>query len=288
MRCDEVTRELLRPAGEREYGRLADHLAHCSSCARRVEDANRLDRLWDATRPVEPSAETWDALWANLSTAIQGSTVSAVPGAIANPNAETEVNLGRLPMGSSGARATPWHLPRGRSSTANASVSIFQPNLNAADSTGMTAVSDAGAATGFSRRKRSWQRLGIGLAIVSAQAAAVLLAVLLAGNGPGPDPLALKTELASSNSTPNSISNPDSTPVPVELVVRDQRVEIDEGRVVLIRTSDADSESVAAVEVVDLTIEESAPGFFLPPVDLWLTMFNAFEGMANPIVAMQQ
>jgi DNA-binding helix-hairpin-helix protein with protein kinase domain len=67
MRCDDVIHELATPTAGGDPAALADHLAICPSCARSAANAARFDRLWEATRPVEPSVETWDALWANVS-----------------------------------------------------------------------------------------------------------------------------------------------------------------------------------------------------------------------------
>src|SRR5262249_27931709 len=70
MRCDEVVRELAAPTADRDRAELADHLAGCSACAEWARRAEGLDRLWEATRPVEPSPEAWDAVWANVAQAI--------------------------------------------------------------------------------------------------------------------------------------------------------------------------------------------------------------------------
>lgn len=66
MRCDEVIRELSAPTDDRDGAALADHLAACASCAGWARLVDRLDRVWDATRPVEPSPGTWDGVWANI------------------------------------------------------------------------------------------------------------------------------------------------------------------------------------------------------------------------------
>jgi hypothetical protein len=67
MRCDDVIRELAAPTAGGDPAALANHLATCPACARLAENAARFDRLWQTTRPVEPSVDTWDALWANVS-----------------------------------------------------------------------------------------------------------------------------------------------------------------------------------------------------------------------------
>ena len=66
MRCDEVMRELNLPSDDQDDRALAHHLAECKACARWAEHAARFNRLWDATRPVDPSTESWDRLWSSV------------------------------------------------------------------------------------------------------------------------------------------------------------------------------------------------------------------------------
>ena len=70
MRCDEVVRELAAPTADRDPAAMADHLAGCPACAEWARRAEALDRLWDATRPAEPSPEAWDAVWAHIAQAL--------------------------------------------------------------------------------------------------------------------------------------------------------------------------------------------------------------------------
>src|SRR4051812_39487671 len=70
MRCDDVIRELSAPTGDVAPDALAGHLAGCPGCASWSERSARLDQLWEATRPLEPSAVAWDRIWANVSEAI--------------------------------------------------------------------------------------------------------------------------------------------------------------------------------------------------------------------------
>jgi hypothetical protein len=70
MRCDEVIRELAAPTDDRDATALAEHLAGCLSCSGWARQAALLDQLWDATRPSEPSSETWDSVWANIAQAL--------------------------------------------------------------------------------------------------------------------------------------------------------------------------------------------------------------------------
>ncbi|MFI5455409.1 MAG: hypothetical protein ACHRXM_08145 [Isosphaerales bacterium] len=78
MRCDEVIRELAVPTDERDSTALAEHLPRCPACAAWAERAAGLDRLWNDTRPPEPSSEVWDALWAHLGQSIDVSTPNVV------------------------------------------------------------------------------------------------------------------------------------------------------------------------------------------------------------------
>ena len=71
MRCDEVIRELAVPTDDRDGTALAEHLAGCPSCVAWARRAALLDRLWEATRPPEPSPEAWDSVWANINQALQ-------------------------------------------------------------------------------------------------------------------------------------------------------------------------------------------------------------------------
>jgi len=70
MRCDEVMRELNQPGDDRDDRALAQHLAGCQECAQWAEHAARFNRLWDATRPVDPSTESWDRLWSSVAARI--------------------------------------------------------------------------------------------------------------------------------------------------------------------------------------------------------------------------
>jgi hypothetical protein len=72
MRCDEVVRELSAPTSDRDQAAMAEHLAGCSACGEWARQVDRLDRLWDATCPVEPAPEAWDAAWAKIAQALPG------------------------------------------------------------------------------------------------------------------------------------------------------------------------------------------------------------------------
>jgi hypothetical protein len=66
MRCEDVTRELAAPTTGRDPLALREHLAACPNCSAWTEADARLTRLWDETRPVEPSESAWGALWAEV------------------------------------------------------------------------------------------------------------------------------------------------------------------------------------------------------------------------------
>ncbi len=80
MRCHEVVREIAAPTGILDASGLAEHLARCPRCASWAEHAARLDRLWEATRPAEPSGGNWESTWAGVSRAIdRASTPDPAP-----------------------------------------------------------------------------------------------------------------------------------------------------------------------------------------------------------------
>jgi len=53
--CDEVTRALAAPDADRHAPALLAHLAACPQCS-----------AWEATRPAEPSAAAWEAVWSRV------------------------------------------------------------------------------------------------------------------------------------------------------------------------------------------------------------------------------
>jgi len=74
MQCDEVIKELAAPTDHRDSTALAGHIAGCPACAGWANRAAQLDRLWEATRPVEPTPDAWDAVWARMTTSLDPST----------------------------------------------------------------------------------------------------------------------------------------------------------------------------------------------------------------------
>ena len=79
MRCDEIMRELNLPGDDRDDRALAHHLAECKACARWAEHAAKFNRLWDATRPVDPSTESWDRLWSSVTARLDHSGTVTTP-----------------------------------------------------------------------------------------------------------------------------------------------------------------------------------------------------------------
>jgi len=74
MRCDEVIKELATPTDQRDSTALAEHLAGCPACAGWANCAVQLDRLWEATHPVEPTTDVWDAVWTRIAASLDPST----------------------------------------------------------------------------------------------------------------------------------------------------------------------------------------------------------------------
>jgi hypothetical protein len=135
-----------------------------------------------------------------------------------------------------------------------------------------------------SSRSRRWTWGAVGL-VGLAQAAAILLAVTAtwhqSNRAPGPaDGLAdIPRSSAPAPTTPRKASDPLSAPT----------VEIEEGRVVVIRVEDS------TARIVDLTpqtasyrLEKTLRNLESPHVDDWLLMLNEVESMSKPIVAMKE
>jgi len=70
MQCDNVIRELAVPSDDRDSAGLTEHLAQCPSCATWADRVARFDRLWEATRPAEPTGEMWETVWAHVASAV--------------------------------------------------------------------------------------------------------------------------------------------------------------------------------------------------------------------------
>jgi hypothetical protein len=67
MLCDDVIGKLTESGGWRDEPAIAEHLAGCRACAEWLNRAQMFEKLWDATRPGEPSPQAWDALWSSVS-----------------------------------------------------------------------------------------------------------------------------------------------------------------------------------------------------------------------------
>ena len=85
MHCDEVIRELAVPTDDRDPASLAEHLAQCPSCAAWADRAAQFDRLWEATRPAEPTGEMWDTVWTQVACAVDKSDTGRAKGIRAAP-----------------------------------------------------------------------------------------------------------------------------------------------------------------------------------------------------------
>jgi len=99
MQCDEVMRELSLPSDDQDDRALAHHLAECEACARWAEHAARFNRLWDATRPVDPPTESWDRLWSSVTARLDHS------GPVTTPHSRPEKPFASV------SEAAPRHAP---------------------------------------------------------------------------------------------------------------------------------------------------------------------------------
>src|SRR5438105_1188160 len=84
MRCDEVIRELAAPTDDRDATAIAEHLSGCRTCNGWARQAAQLDRLWEATRPPEPSPAAWGPVWVHVAQSLD-SPVSPGPQPLAAP-----------------------------------------------------------------------------------------------------------------------------------------------------------------------------------------------------------
>lgn len=85
MRCDTVIHELATPSGAIDRSAMADHIAGCSRCAAFAAQGEQLQRVWDLTRPAEPSAEAFDSLWANVVSAVDSGQPATIAIQAARP-----------------------------------------------------------------------------------------------------------------------------------------------------------------------------------------------------------
>ncbi len=74
MQCDDVIRELAAPSDDRNPAALGEHLAGCTACSEWAKRASQLDRLWDFTRPSEPTPQAWEAVWTRIVEKLDSST----------------------------------------------------------------------------------------------------------------------------------------------------------------------------------------------------------------------
>lgn len=77
MRCEDLIRELASPIGDFSPTEMAGHLAICPSCVDWSRRAARFDRIWEATRPAEPTDSTLDVLWASVSHTLDTKAIPA-------------------------------------------------------------------------------------------------------------------------------------------------------------------------------------------------------------------
>jgi hypothetical protein len=110
MLCNEFMHELAVPTDDRDSAALAEHLANCSACAAWTKRDAQFDRLWNATRPLEPSPQVWDGVWGHIASSLDSSTpaeseVLASPMATLNGSvSHVERQLGLTPASSRSRR----------------------------------------------------------------------------------------------------------------------------------------------------------------------------------------
>jgi hypothetical protein len=66
MNCPDIIRELSAPTDRLDPTDLDRHLAACPRCSAWAARSARLDRIWAATRPAEPSPAAFDTVWAQV------------------------------------------------------------------------------------------------------------------------------------------------------------------------------------------------------------------------------
>jgi hypothetical protein len=109
MQCNEFIKELAAPTDDRDPAALAEHIAGCPACSGWANRAAQLDRLWETTRPVEPTADVWDAIWARMATSLDLMTSTKVRSSvITQAAASTNGSLAVVTLPAKGPR----HLPR--------------------------------------------------------------------------------------------------------------------------------------------------------------------------------
>jgi hypothetical protein len=80
MRCDEVSKELSAPSRHLDPSAVSAHLEECPDCANWANRVKLLDELWDATRPSDPPASAFDAIWAGVSAQVEATEpVATIP-----------------------------------------------------------------------------------------------------------------------------------------------------------------------------------------------------------------
>ncbi|MDX2038299.1 MAG: hypothetical protein SFX72_16740 [Isosphaeraceae bacterium] len=70
MRCEQILRHLATPTDRIDSATVDAHLASCTACASWSEQADRLNRALELTRPGDPGAAAFDALWGRVLTAV--------------------------------------------------------------------------------------------------------------------------------------------------------------------------------------------------------------------------
>ncbi len=113
MQCDEVIRELAAPSDDRDTAALAEHLTGCAACSQWAERASQFDRLWEATRPPDPTPQAWETVWARIVESLDSATPIPVEHPLAgaslrNGSSPKVVSPAAQPSRPSPSRLRPW------------------------------------------------------------------------------------------------------------------------------------------------------------------------------------
>jgi hypothetical protein len=100
LQCEDVTRELAAPTPGLDASALTDHLAACPRCAAAAARDAEFTRLWDESRPEEPSRATWGAVWSRITERLDQPAAEVEVGAGVGSKSEPEL----FPM----TLARPW------------------------------------------------------------------------------------------------------------------------------------------------------------------------------------
>lgn len=248
MRCEDVIRELAAPVDGQDAAALADHLDNCSACAEWSARMASWDRLWNATRPVEPAPEVWDAVWDRIERSLDQAPARTREVAESIPSAQ------------------PPHVPL-----------RIAPNTIAAENRSVRRPVEVPRGTASDDFVPFWSGLRREYLLI-ATAAAILL--MMVGLYTFDSPSRRDGPQIAQVTLPGGPVAPVAAPPPIATV------DIDEGQLVVIRSADPRLADAASVVVINRYEPDAGIDPFNGVViDPWYLMFNIVESMTNPVVA---